>query len=152
MKEDRWLVWLEVASVLVILGVVVALAVPKSGEVKRARTAQELLADVESMRRAVYRFYSDSAYFPVQVPGQQVPDGLRPYLPRGFTLARAYGTLDYRNWPMAVQDTLVTRAPNVVGVTVTVADPRIGAAAASRTQEVARFVVGNKYTFLFFGS
>jgi hypothetical protein len=104
------------------------------------------------MRKAVYRFYSDSAYFPVQVPGQQVPDGLQPYLPRGFALTRPYGSLDYRNWPMVVPDTTVTRAPNVVGVTVTVTDPRVGSAAVARAGDASRFAIGNKYTFLFFGT
>lgn len=44
-------------------------------------------------------------------------------------------------------------ATNVVGVTVTVQDGRVGAMAASKTApRAARFVVGNKYTFLFFGT
>ena len=152
MNEGRWTAWLEVLSLVVILGTVGALAVPKSGEIQRARTAQALLADVEVVRKAVYRFYSDSAYFPVQQPGQRVPEGLRPYLPRGFSLTRSYGALDYRNWPMARQDTALTRASNVVGVTVTVTDRRVGAAAAARAPELSRFMIGDTYTFLFFGS
>jgi len=72
MNEDRAFRWIEVLSVLVIIGTVIALSVPKSGEVKRAREAQQLLADVEVVRKAVYRFYSDSAYFPAQVAGSQV--------------------------------------------------------------------------------
>lgn len=153
MKEDRWMTIIEVVSVLVIIAVVVALALPKSREVQRAQTAQQLLDDVEVVRKAVYRFYSDSAYFPVQSPGRQAPDGLVPYLPRGFALRRPYGSFDYRNWPMTLRDSSsVARATNVVGVTVTVHDPRIGAAALARAQESSRFVIGNKYTFLFFGS
>ena len=152
MNEDRWLKWVEILSVIITIGTVVALTVPKSGEMQRARTAQQLLADVETMRKAVYRFYSDSAYFPLQVPGQPVPDGLRPYLPQGYSMNQRYGSLDYRNWPMPIRDSLVTRATNVVGVTVTVTDPRVGAAAASRAMDVSRFAIGNKYTFLFFGS
>ncbi len=44
-------------------------------------------------------------------------------------------------------------AANVIGATVTVHDERIGAMASARAQpRDARFVVGNKYTFLFFGT
>lgn len=44
-------------------------------------------------------------------------------------------------------------AANVVGATVTVHDERIGAMAAARAQpRDAKFVVGDKYTFLFFGT
>ena len=153
MKEDRWMKIIEVVSVLVIIGTVTAVAVPKSREAQRAKTAQQLLDDVEVVRKAVYRFYSDSAYFPVQSPGRQAPEGLIPYLPRGFALRRPYGSFDYRNWPMAPGDSAsLARATNVVGVTVTVHDPRIGAAALARAQESSRFVIGSKYTFLFFGS
>ena len=153
MNEDRWTKVLEIVSVLVILGTAGAIAVPKSREAQRARTAQQLLDDVEVVRKAVYRFYSDSAYFPAQSPGRQVPEGLAPYLPRGFALRRPYGSFDYRNWPMAVRDSsAATRADNVVGVTVTVHDARIGAAALARAQGSTRFIIGKKYTFLFFGS
>lgn len=153
MTEDRVFRWIEVVSVLAIIGSVIALAVPKSGEIERARTGQQLLADVEVVRKAVYRFYSDSAYFPVQVAGRQAPEGLTAYLPRGFSLRTPYGSLDYRNWPMTIRDTTAAiSASNVVGVTVTVHDPRIGAAAAARARDVAKFAVGNRHTFLFFGS
>lgn len=152
MNDNRWTKWVEVLSLVVIVGTVLTLAVPKAGEVQRARTAQQLLGDVESVRKAVFRFYSDSAYFPPQVVGQRVPPGLHPYLPRGFALTRPYGAFDYRQWPMATMDTTVTRAPHVVGVTVTVVDPRVGAAAAARAQGLSRFTIGNKYTFIFFGS
>lgn len=153
MNEDRAFRWTEVLSVLVIIGTVIALSVPKSGEVRRAGEAQQLLADVEVVRKAVYRFYSDSAYFPVQVAGSQVPEGLGAYLPRGFSFRKPYGSLDYRNWPMKVRDTTAAvSASNVVGVTVTVQDPRIGAAAEARARGIAKFTVGNRYTFLFFGS
>ena len=152
MNEERWLRVVEVVSVLVIAGTVAALVVPKAGEVQRARTAQELLADVEVVRKAVYRFYSDSAYFPAPVPGAPIPEGLRPYLPRGFAARKPYGTFDYRNWPITVRDTAVSKAPNVVGVTVTVHDPRIGAEAVARSPDLPRFTLGNRYTFLLFGT
>lgn len=151
MNEQRVLRLVEVASVVAILAVVIALAVPKRAELDRAATAARVLDDVGVVRQAIYRFYSDSAYFPVQRAGQPIPAGLARYLPAGFTARQPYGTLDYRNWPIVMRDSSVASAPNVVGVTVTVFDPRIGAAAEARAHDLAKFVVGNKYTFLFFG-
>lgn len=151
MNEQKVFRWIEIVSIIVIVAGVAAMSVPKRGEISRSGDAERLLADVEVVREAVYRFYSDSAYFPAQVPGTQVPGGIVPYLPPGFSFRRPYGTLDYRNWPMAVRDTSAG-ASNVVGVTVTVNDPRIGAAAKARADDVARFVLGNKFTFVFFGS
>lgn len=151
MTEDRLARVIEIVSALIIVAVVVALSVPKSGEVQRAREAQLVLADIETVRKAVFRFYSDSAYFPVQTGGRPAPDGLVPYLPRGFSFRRPYGTLDYRNWPIAIRDSTFT-ASNVVGVTVTVNDRRVGAAAAARVRDIAKFIVADRHTFLFFGS
>lgn len=209
MSDDRRLrAWVERLSVVAILGSVAALAVPKYASLERERVATQILTDVETLRRAVYAFYSDSAYFPVSTAGEPAPDGLVQYLPASFRFARPYGTLEYRNWAMAPRRTaatdsgatspdsasagpvlpdttggnapadtatsLVAVAPasptaadsvatqasasavpatNVVGVTVTVMDGRVGAMAASKMPpRSARFVVGNLYTFLFFGT
>lgn len=154
MNEERERVlqrWVEIVSVLILLGTATAMVVPKRGEMERSATAIRLLEDVETVRKAVYAFYSDSAYFPVQQAQQQLPAALQPYLPQGFGATRGYGALEYRNWPMAVRDTAVS-APNVVGLTVTVNDPRVGAAAESRARALAKFVTGNRFTFLFFGT
>lgn len=142
---------LEVVSVLAIIGSAMAMAVPKSGELKRRDTASQVSADVEVVRAAVYAFYSDSAYFPVKVTGERVPENLVAYLPRGFSGTRPYGSLEYRNWPVRMGEG-GAEAPNVVGVTVTVRDPRIGATLVASSPRTAKFAVGDKYTFIFFGS
>jgi hypothetical protein len=40
----------------------------------------------------------------------------------------------------------------VIGATVTTRDPRVGATAAALSPTLAHFSVGNKFTFVFFGS
>ena len=144
---------LEALFVLLTIGSVVAVAVPKSAEVRRRQAATHVLADVEALRGAVYAFYSDSAYFPVESPAGIVPEALEPYLPPRFVLRRAWGELQYRNWPMPPNESPVP-ASNVVGVSVTTADPRVGAMAAERAGTMARFTLrgGTVHTFIFFGS
>lgn len=152
MSDDRRMrTWIERISLVVIVLSISALAVPKYLSLERERVATRMLADVEVLRGAVYRFYSDSAYFPPVSPGDPAPENLIAYLPPTFSFTPPYGTLEFRNWPM--RDTALVQAPNVVGVTVTVHDPRVGATASRQAPpRTAKFVVGNRYTFLFFGA
>lgn len=133
----------------VIVACIVAIAIPKRAEMQRMASARQIIDDVETVRQAVYSFYSDSAYFPAQ-SAEPIPEALVRYLPLTFPLSHPYGALEYRNWPVApaYRD---SSAANIVGVTVTTPDPRIGAAAASRTLRLAQFAVENRYTFIYFG-
>ena len=140
---------METFAWLAIVGCVVAIAVPKRAEMQRMKTARQIVADIETVREAVYAFYSDSAYFPAQST-DPMPEPLVRYLPLTFPLTHPYGALEYRNWPVdsVYRD---SSAANIVGVSVTTPDARVGAAAASRELRLAQFAVENKYTFIYFG-
>lgn len=150
MSEKAKLVLLETFGWLALVASIVAIAIPKRAETKRMETARQIVTDVETVRQAVFAFYSDSAYFPAQTPDEEMPEALLRYLPLTFPRLHSYGTMEYRNWPVApaYRD---SSAANIVGVTVTTPDPRIGAAAASRTLRLAQFAVENQYTFIYFG-
>jgi hypothetical protein len=141
---------LELACLVVIAASVVALGIPKAAEIRRRGAAARVLDDVEVMRNAVYQFYSDSAYFPQQLPSGLMPEGLEPYLPRNFSMRRAWGVIEYRHWPVAVRDS-TTPAPSVIGVSLVARDPRVGIMAAARARAVPHFTVGNVHTWIFFG-
>jgi hypothetical protein len=112
--------------------------------------AASLLADVDTLRQAVYRFHSDSAYFPAEM-SVPIPPGLRAYLPRGFTRNRQYGTLTYRNWPIRRLDEGES-ASTVIGVTITPTDPRVTTTAAVMSPSSAQFTVGDEHTIILFGT
>ena len=149
MTGKQRLAVVEVLGWLTIIGCVVAIVIPKRAELQRMKEAQQVVADVETVREAVFAFYSDSAYFPAQT-ADPIPEPLVRYLPLVFPLVHTYGSLEYRNWPVApaYQD---SSAANIVGVTVRTPDPRIGAAAASRQLRLAQFAVGDRFTFIYFG-
>jgi hypothetical protein len=139
----------EVGSVLVIVLCVAAIAIPKSRELRRQATAQQLLWDLDVVRGAVYQFYSDSAYFPAEMPDGTVPPGLARYLPADFSMRTPYATIQYKNWPLGASRTSI--APNIVGAIVTTPDPRIAETAAWLTPAQPEFTVGDRFAFLFFG-
>ena len=150
---------IEVSCTTIIVACLVALAIPKIIDLRRRDDAQRMLADIEIVREAVYRFYSDSAAFPPEAPGGQFSDQLNSYLPGTFTRTRPYGVLEYRNWPMADSlqrpDSAATdkpKASNVVAIAIIPRDPRIAAAAAAMAYAMPQFVMGNRYFFVLFGS
>jgi hypothetical protein len=131
--------------------------VPKYADLQRRAAASRVVDDVDLVRNAVYKFYSDSAYFPAEpaTGGGSVPAELVLYLPRGFSFNRGYGTFAYKNWPKVSEVPITpedSAQAHVIGLTVTTSDPRIGAKAASMLPTTAEFTVANKFTFLFFGS
>ena len=151
MKNRAGFAWYESLMVLVAIASITALAVPMNEDSGRQAIADAVLADVDSVRAAVFRFYSDSGYFPSQTSFTKVPENLGGYLPKGFSFRRSYGTLDYKNWPVSSPFT-ETQSSNVVGVSVVTADPKVGAAAMARFGDNPKFVFGSQRVFLIFGA
>lgn len=158
MNADARVRLLEAISVLVIVACLVAISIPKVFELRRQDSARRVLDDIETVRAAVYRFYSDSAFFPPEGPAGQISDGLAEYLPLGFQTVRPYGTIEYRNWPLrpppppAEGETPTPTASNVIGIAVTPRDARIAASASALAYEMPQFTLGGKYVFVLFGS
>jgi hypothetical protein len=159
--ESARLRLVEIAAVLVIVVCVAAIAIPKSKDMRRHDAATQVLSDVETVREAVYQFYSDSAYFPVESPGDAIPQSLTRYLPQGFASETFYGAIQYKNWPMRRGSQAAGAGAgsgggggpaNVIGAIVTTKDPRVAADAAAMAPGVPEFTVGEAYTFIFFGS
>ena len=92
-------IMIEAVSVLTIVGSGIAIAIPKADEIQSGRTATTVSADIATVQSAVLAFYSDSAYFPAEAAQGDIPVSLEPYLPANFSFRRAYGSLEYRNWP-----------------------------------------------------
>jgi len=146
----RGFTWYEMLMALAAIGSATALSIPMYEDYGRQAVATQVLADVDSVRSAVFHFYSDSGYFPAQTSFTSIPDNLVPYLPARFSFRRKYGTLDYKNWVLSSSYS-ETKASNVVGVSVVTSDPRVGAAAMARYGENPKFSVGTNRMFLIFG-
>jgi hypothetical protein len=150
MINRRGFAWYEMLMTLAMIGSVTALAVPMSESYKRDGIASAVLSDIDSVRAGVFRFYSDSGYFPAQAGFSTIPEALVPYLPAGFSFTRTYGTLNYKTWVLSTSYS-ETVTSNVVGVSVVTKDPRVGAAAMERFGENPKFSFGSNRMFLIFG-
>ena len=146
----RGFAWYELVFVLVCVASISSIAVPKFDDLKRQSEAAKVIADIDTVKNAVFRFYSDSGYFPQSIAFAVVPESLAPYLPPGFSFRRSYGSLDYKNWPVSAPygETVMT---NIIGVAVAATDARVGAAALTQFGESPKLAVGNNRVFLIFG-
>lgn len=166
---------IETLSVLIIVIGSLAIGIPKWADLRRRDAAARMLADVELVRAAVYRFYSDSAAFPREAPGGQFSDELAMYLPATFNRTRSYGIIEYRNWPIATAERRIggsadgrpptadsqsvnpsirskPQASNVIALAIVPRDPKVAAAASAMAFATPQFTMGSKFFFILFGS
>jgi prepilin-type N-terminal cleavage/methylation domain-containing protein len=146
----RGFTFTELMLTVVIVGCGAALGIPKSDDIERRGSAAEILSDVDAIRKATFRFFSDSGYFPREEIAGIVPEAMAQYLPRGFSFRRKAWIIDYDYW--------TTKQPSVhlktgvkVGVTITIPDARLGSTAMSMYGNNPKFRIGSKHTFLIVG-
>lgn len=87
----------ELATVVVILGVLASLGIPRTRTaVARARAAA-LVNEVRTVRSAAFDYMVDHNAWPPPSESGQVPEGLEEYLPEGFSFRRPRARLNFVN-------------------------------------------------------
>lgn len=140
----------ELLLTVAILGSAATMAVPMRGDLRRREVAAQILADVESLRSGIFRFYSDSGYFPKEAPAGEVPETLSQYLPPRYSFRRTGWTIDYQVWTSKTPSVHV-KTGKQIGATVTIPDPKLGATAFEMYGNNPKFMIGSKYTFMLVG-
>lgn len=88
----------ELAIVIVAIGIIAAIAIPNYVSLVRDVRAGQAVADLQAVRAAVFLYYGDHGSWPEEVQAGAFPNGLAQYLPSGMLFYRRYYTLDYENW------------------------------------------------------
>lgn len=87
----------ELVVVVVIIGVLASLGVPRLRTATTRARAAVLVNDVRTVRQAAFDYFVDhNAWPPATEPGQ-VPEGLDGYLPDGFTFRTSGARLNFIN-------------------------------------------------------
>lgn len=136
---------IELMVVVTVIGLLSSIALPKFRDVQRRAVATQMLGDLDVIRHAALSFYVDSSYFPPEAGVGEMPRSLAPYLPTGFTMAKAQWTMDYENWPMSGVE---GAPPSTIGVSFTTPDARLGMTAMRLAGDTPGFTDGTSYTFL----
>lgn len=97
-RSQRGFTILELMTVLTIIAIVTAIAIPAYWNMVRQVRASHAVADLQSLRAAAYLYFGDHAEWPDEVQPGVVPPGLKPYLREGIELMNPWYQIDWDNW------------------------------------------------------
>ena len=149
LREALGFTMVEVLTALMVMSVVVRIGIPNYQEILLKAEATRALADFELVRLAAFEFQADNHTWPQDAAAGQVPPGLEPYLPEGYSFHRGLYDLDWESWVLPSGLPAHADARGLVGVSVVTEDQRLGAALETLVgSNASHFSLGDTYTFL----
>lgn len=112
----------ELLTVMIVIGLLARIAIPRYSDMKRRAVAAAILGDVHAIRIAAFTHYTENGTFPPDAASGTLPPQLVSNLPTGFTFTRPDYEYDWHVWT-AVNGSGNTET--LVGITVVVSDPRL---------------------------
>ena len=84
MKKQSGFTLVELMIVIIIIGIITAIAIPKFSGMKLKANATRIISDFNMFQNALFRYHLDTGEYPRdRYPGGSVPE-LEDYLPEGF--------------------------------------------------------------------
>ncbi len=117
-RNERGFTLVELAVVVLIIGILAALAQPHYNHMRTRAKAAQAVSELDNLRSAVLRFQGLNHAWPPEAAAGIIPVGLQAQLQDGYSFTRSGYTLDYDNWG---------GVPFVVGVTLVTTDTTLGA-------------------------
>lgn len=96
----RGYTFVEVLVVMIIVGLLARIALPRYHEMKNQAIAAKAAADFNAIKLAAYAFHTENMQWPGEAANGVVPVELAPDLPEGFSFHRESYTLDWENWQL----------------------------------------------------
>jgi len=140
---------LEMLIVMIIVGLLSSVAVPKYIDLKRRASTTRVVGDFNAIRVAAMSFYADSGYYPEETAAGVIPPTHLRYLPTGFSFVKPGWTLDYESWDAGQSPLGGTSA--VVAISVIPDDPILAIQTERMLGGIPAFREGNVVTFVISG-
>lgn len=91
----------EVLMVVLLVAILAGISVPMYSSATRRAEAARVLGDAHVIQLALREHLLQHARYPDTAEPGEVPPGLAPYLPDGFSFSRPLSMYRYRNWSQA---------------------------------------------------
>lgn len=149
MRGRRGFTFIEMLTVMVVMGILATLAILRYIDLRDRATASGMASELNGIRLAAYNYWADHDQWPAEAAPGVVPTGLEPYLPRNFSFARPRYTIDWENFVPADGSASGGNGVMQVGLTVTSSSTSlIHALVLSAAGGAPFFVVGNTLTYV----
>lgn len=143
---------IEMLNVVIIVGILAGMAMPKVREARRRAESAAVVADLSTIRVAALGYFGETNQYPATGTAGVVPAPLAKYLPTNFDfLGKNGATYRWMRWGTAAGGVAGKAAANsaIIGVTVTSNDTQFLAQIATLT-EGAMTVSGKTLTWVIY--
>ena len=149
MRKPRGFTFIEMLIVMIVIGLLAALATLKYIDLRNRALTAQAASDMEAVRLAAYSTWYETGNWPADVGSGVVPVEMTAYLPKGFVFSRPEYTLDWEN---LVPPSGGTSAGMQLGVIISSSNPRMQLALEqSLGNKGPFFITGSDLTFVIIG-
>jgi prepilin-type N-terminal cleavage/methylation domain-containing protein len=119
LRSRRGFTLIEMLVVFIVISILASISILKYIDLRRTAQTARVSGDFNTIKIAVYTYYSEANAWPAEVGPGVVPPELVPVLSPGFTFTKDVYTLDYDYFPVSGSGP----GGYIVGITVTTPDP-----------------------------
>lgn len=125
-RRDAGFSLIELSIALLVVSLLVRVAIPAYGSLKRDAIARAAEGDLKVVRAAAIAQYAATGAYAPDAPAGVVPAGMARYLPGDFSFRRREYELDWENVAIADSASVDLTAGAAIALTVTANDASTG--------------------------
>lgn len=131
------------------MGTLVRVALPSLHDVLLNARAAEVVAEFETVRRAVLEYRFEHLQWPEDAYVGQIPSGLPEFLPENFDFVGPGYRLDWENWVLPSGLPQHPETGVLLGISIVTEDAELGYAVVDILGgSMAHYTLGASYTFV----
>jgi type II secretory pathway pseudopilin PulG len=140
---------IELMITLSIIAVLVRIAMPAYGAIRRDSLASQAAGDFNTIRAAAVAQYEATGSYPADSPAGVVPHNMAAFLPHDFQFTKPAYTLDWDNFSVADSAAGGAMSGQILAITVTARDSIAGLQILHTLgANCSHWSVGNSHTFV----